>query len=51
MTKRNILSQIASLFDRLSLVGPIILKAKILMQEKGKLKIDWDKPVPTEIHD
>ncbi|XP_025203176.1 uncharacterized protein LOC112600215 [Melanaphis sacchari] len=31
-TKRSILAQIASLFDPLGLVGPIIIKAKILTQ-------------------
>ncbi|KAL4103845.1 hypothetical protein QTP88_019180 [Uroleucon formosanum] len=37
-TKRNILAQIASLFDPLGLVGPIVIKAKILMQEMWRLK-------------
>ncbi|XP_060846165.1 uncharacterized protein LOC132925818 [Rhopalosiphum padi] len=50
-TKRSILAQMASLFDPLGLVGPIIIKAKILMQEMWRLKIDWDKPVPTKMHD
>lgn len=50
-TKRDILSQIASIFDPLGLVGPIIVKAKILMQEMWKLKIDWDQSVPLEMHD
>jgi hypothetical protein len=45
------LAQIASLFDPLGLVGPIIIKAKILMLEMWRLKIDWDKPVPTKMHD
>lgn len=50
-TKRSLLAQIASLFDPLGLVGPIIIKAKILMQEMWRLKIDWDKPVPMKMHD
>lgn len=44
-TKRDMLSKIASFFDPLGLVGPTIL-----IQEMQKLKIDWDKPVPCEIH-
>ncbi|XP_008189037.1 uncharacterized protein LOC103311234 [Acyrthosiphon pisum] len=50
-TKRSILAQIASLFDPLGLVWPIVIKAKILMQEIWRLKIDWDKPVPAKMHD
>ncbi|KAF0751198.1 Uncharacterized protein FWK35_00016915, partial [Aphis craccivora] len=49
VTKRNILSQIASLFDPLGLVGPIVIRAKILMQKLWQLQCDWDKPVPIVI--
>lgn len=49
VTKRNILSQIASLFDPLGLVGPIVIRAKILMQKLWQLQCDWDKPVPIEV--
>ncbi|XP_060861787.1 uncharacterized protein LOC132938793 [Metopolophium dirhodum] len=49
VTKRNILSQIASLFDLLGLVGPIVKRAKILMQKLWQLQCDWDKPVPIEV--
>lgn len=40
VTKRNILSQIASLFDPLGLVGPIVIRAKILMQKLWQLQCD-----------
>jgi len=50
-TKRSILAQIASLFDPLGLMGPIIIKANILMQEMWRLKMTRDKPVPTKMHD
>jgi len=49
VTKRNILSQIASLFDPLGLVGPIVIRAKILMQKLWQLQCDWDKPVLIEV--
>jgi len=49
VTKRNILSQISSLFDPLGLVGPIVIRAKILMQKLWQLQCDWDKPVPIEV--
>ncbi|XP_071628423.1 uncharacterized protein [Temnothorax longispinosus] len=39
------LSQIASLFDPLGLVGPVIVKAKILLQQLWQNKLDWDESV------
>jgi len=49
-TKRSMLAQIAS-FDPLNLMGSIIMKAKILMQDNmWKLKINWEKPVPMKMH-
>jgi hypothetical protein len=42
-TKRQILSHIASLFDPLDLVGPIIIVAKIIMQSLWLEKVDWDE--------
>ncbi|XP_076624584.1 uncharacterized protein LOC143343501 [Colletes latitarsis] len=50
ITKRTTLSQIASLFDPLGLLGPIIAHAKIIMQALWQLKLDWDESVPTDIH-
>ena len=41
-TKRSLLSVLASLFDPLGLISPVIVFAKILFQEVCKQKIDWD---------
>ena len=41
-TKRSLLSVLASLFDPLGLISPVIVFAKILFQEVFKQKIDWD---------
>ncbi|XP_062704582.1 uncharacterized protein LOC134286899 [Aedes albopictus] len=49
LTKREILSQISSLFDPLGLIGPTISKAKILLQSLWKLHLDWDTPVPPAV--
>lgn len=49
ITKRTILSQIAKLYDPLGLLGPVILKAKIIMQSLWSLKLSWDEPVPEEL--
>ncbi|XP_058816992.1 uncharacterized protein LOC131680288 [Topomyia yanbarensis] len=48
-TKRIILSQIASLFDPLGLLAPIIIKAKLVMQRLWELKVDWDETPPDEL--
>lgn len=48
-TKRNLLSEISKLFDPLGLINPIIVSAKILLQQLWKLKIDWDQTLPAEI--
>ena len=40
ITKRNVLSQIAQLFDPIGLLGPVFIKAKILMQRLWQIKCD-----------
>ena len=50
ITKRNILSEIAKMFDPLGLLGPVILFAKIIMQECWKSKVNWDESVPQKLH-
>lgn len=50
MTKRNIVSEISRLFDPLGLVGPVIVKAKIFIQQLWKLKLSWDESLPSEYH-
>lgn len=49
ITKRNILSINASLFDPLGLLCPVIVKAKLVMQLLWKLQITWDEDVPSDI--
>lgn len=52
MTKRDILSQIAQLFDPNGYLGPVIVAAKIIMQRIWKPQIGWNSRVPDEIgHD
>ncbi|XP_055522606.1 uncharacterized protein LOC129716796 [Wyeomyia smithii] len=50
-TKRTILSQIASLFDPLGLLAPVIVKAKLVMQQMWELKVAWDETPPGELLD
>lgn len=42
-TKRSVLSTTSQLFDPLGLVAPIIINAKLIMQELWKEKLDWDQ--------
>ena len=44
-----ILSEIAKIFDPLGSLGPVILFAKIIMQECWKAKISWDESVSNEL--
>ncbi|XP_062704650.1 uncharacterized protein LOC134286956 [Aedes albopictus] len=48
-TRRNILSSIAKLFDPLGLISPVIIVAKMQMQELALLNSGWDAPVPADI--
>ncbi|XP_058827180.1 uncharacterized protein LOC131687146 [Topomyia yanbarensis] len=48
-TKRTMLSQIASIFDPLGLLAPIVIKAKMVMQQLWELKVDWDEAPPGEL--
>jgi hypothetical protein len=50
ITKRTILSLTAQIFDPLGLVGPIIMKAKIIIQKLWSLKLGWDESIPMDLH-
>ncbi|XP_052785982.1 uncharacterized protein LOC128221411 [Mya arenaria] len=42
ITKRNVLKQIASVFDPMGLLSPVTLKGKCLLQSLWKKNIEWD---------
>lgn len=46
ITKRIVLSEIAHLFDPLGIISPVVIKAKIMLQELWQLNLDWDAAVP-----
>ncbi|XP_046145664.1 uncharacterized protein LOC123988949 [Osmia bicornis bicornis] len=48
-TKRSILSEVASLFDPFGWVAPVLVTAKILMQDLWILGADWDQTLPEDI--
>ena len=50
ITKRYIVSEIAKIYDPLGFLGPVILYAKIIIQQLWLSKVDWDETVPEYIY-
>ena len=50
VSKRVILSEVAKLFDPLGLLGPVIVIAKIILQDLWQLAIQWDEFLRTSTH-
>ncbi|GFW59586.1 uncharacterized protein TNCV_3222371 [Trichonephila clavipes] len=48
-TKREVLSIIARLFDPFGFLGPILTKAKLLLQKLWVLKLEWYEPLSNPI--
>ena len=42
MTRRGLLSTLASVYDPLGMAGPFLLPAKLLLQRLSKQGLDWD---------
>jgi len=45
VTKRTVLTNIASIFDPMGLFGPVTVKGKILMQTLWKKQLDWNEKI------
>ncbi|XP_076387322.1 uncharacterized protein LOC143264354 [Megachile rotundata] len=48
-TKRRILSEVASLFDPLGWAAPMLIFAKVLMQDLWILGVEWDQDLPQKL--
>ena len=46
LTKRNLLSKLAAIFDPIGIGAAITVKAKIALQELWQLGLDWDDDIP-----
>uniref|UniRef100_A0A182YRW0 DUF1758 domain-containing protein n=1 Tax=Anopheles stephensi TaxID=30069 RepID=A0A182YRW0_ANOST len=49
-TKRSVLSSIAQLYDPLGLISPVIVQAKILLQELWAHNLSWDEELPRHLN-
>jgi len=49
VTRRVMLSFVASIFDPLGLVSPVVITGKLLFQEATRLKLSWDSEVPDDL--
>lgn len=49
ITKRNVLSKVAQVFDSLGLVGPVLITKKIIMQQLRVRQIEWDQQIPPDL--
>lgn len=50
-TKRQVLSNIAKMFDPCGYLGPVIIIAKIFMQKIWKRNLDWNDELPPDLLD
>ena len=50
ITKKHILSTISKVFDPLGLISPIVVRAKLLLQQCWSANLIWDQRVPQNIH-
>ena len=49
--KRFILSNVASLFDPLGLLAPVLILGRQIFQRCVRLGLEWDEPVPPELRE
>ena len=48
-TKRNVLKALASIYDPLGLINPIVLTLKLYFQKLCMSKLDWDTPITGDL--
>ncbi|XP_015124516.1 uncharacterized protein LOC107046421 [Diachasma alloeum] len=48
-SKRNILSEIAQIYDPLGFLSPVVIRGKLLMQETWIRTLGWEEEVPEQV--
>ncbi|XP_039303389.1 uncharacterized protein LOC120357294 [Solenopsis invicta] len=51
ISKRSVLSAISRFFDPLGWIAPVVITAKIFMQELWLRKVDWDSPLSSDLEE
>ena len=49
LTRRGVLSTVASVYDPLGFLAPLVLRAKKILQDVCQKGISWDDPLPEEL--
>lgn len=50
LTRRGILSTVSSVYDPLGFISPVVLVGKQILQQTCGENVDWDDPIPEELH-
>ena len=50
LTRRGVLSTLSSVYDPLGFIAPFILIGKQILQEMCRNQLDWDSPIPENLH-
>jgi hypothetical protein len=48
-TKRGVVSLVSSIFDPIGYLSPFTVRAKFIIQELWRSKLDWDSPLPEDL--
>ena len=48
LTRRGLLSVVSSLYDPLGFVAPVVLSAKVILQDLCRRRLEWDDPIPDD---
>ena len=51
LMRTGLLSVVSSVYDPLGFVAPVILPAKVILQDLCQKKLEWDDPIPDEEKD